>query len=435
MSTISQVKEILQRVLGSRADELARETHFVQRQRQLSGADFVQSLVFGYLHRPNATAENIIRFVQRRETDISEAGLCQRFTPEAAVFFERVMQELVQESIEAQQPAPIGLFTHFDAVVLEDSTTITLPDSMHRIWMGHGGGQGQSRAGLKLHVRWDLKHGGLQGPILTGSRMADQRSPLRQQGIPVGVLNSADQAYSSLEWLGSQEGFFITRPRAQTAFYDPETKEKVDLDQLCPTQVWQGWVLAGSRAPQLTRMIIVRVPDDVAEQRRERIIKEAKQRGKQANEEVLKRAQWTILITNAPEEILTLTDVLVLQRARWQIERLFRLWKEGGKIDEWRGRTPWRILCELYAKVMAMLIEHWFLVLGTWQDPYRSLVKAADVVREYVPELFMGLLDRADWQEVVAHLFKAMRKCRLHRRKHHPSHPQLLLEGLNWCLT
>ncbi len=51
-------------------------------------------------------------------------------------------------------------------------------------------------------------------------------------------------------------------------------------------------------------------------------------------------------MTNVPAHMLTICEVIVLQRARWQIERLFRLWKQGGKIDEWRGRTPWRILCE-----------------------------------------------------------------------------------------
>jgi hypothetical protein len=75
-----------------------------------------------------------------------------------------------------------------------------------------------------------------------------------------------------------------------------------------------------------------------------------------------------MLITNVPADLLTVSEVIVLQRARWQIERFFRLWKDGGKIDEWQGRTPWRMLCEIYAKVMTMLMQHWLLVLGTWHD-------------------------------------------------------------------
>ncbi len=73
------------------------------------------------------------------------------------------MQELIQEGVQAEQPAPAEVLGRFEAVIVEDSSTIKLPDQLKDIWQGCGGGQGQSKAGLKLHVRWDLKGGGLQG--------------------------------------------------------------------------------------------------------------------------------------------------------------------------------------------------------------------------------------------------------------------------------
>jgi hypothetical protein len=199
---------------------------------------------------------------------------------------------------------------------------------------------------------------------------------------------------------------------------------------------WQGEVLVGKTAQLPARLIMVRVPEEVIDQRQERIQQEAKRRGKaQANPEVLQRAKWTMVITNVPAHLLTISEVIVLQRSRWQIERLFRLWKDGGKSDEWRGRTSWRILCEIYAKVIAMLIQHWLLVIGTWHDPYRSLVKAAKLVRQSALELLSALAGELSWQRVTSRLLRAMQACRLHRRLKHPGHPQLLLEGLDWPLT
>src|SRR5437867_6657076 len=222
--------------------------------------------------------------------------------------------------------------------------------------------------------------GWLARAALDGRRQADQRSALRQEGIPAGVLNITDESYCSLEWLKEQEGFFLTRPNSRVCFLDRESGQELDLEHIGPkvsNGTWQGEVLVGKTAHLPARLLMVRVPEEVIDQRQERIRKEAKRRGKaQANPEVLKRAKWTMLITNVPAHLLTISEVIVLQRARWQIERLFRFWKDGGKIDEWRGRTSWRILCEIYAKEMAMLIQHWLLVLGTWHDPYRSLVKA-----------------------------------------------------------
>lgn len=109
MSTVAHIEEILQRVLGSRADELARETHFVRRKRNLDGSDFVQGLVFGYLQQADTTTEDLAQILGRREVNISASGLCQRFTPSAAEFLQQVMQELIKERIQAEQPAPAEL--------------------------------------------------------------------------------------------------------------------------------------------------------------------------------------------------------------------------------------------------------------------------------------------------------------------------------------
>jgi hypothetical protein len=82
-----------------------------------------------------------------------------------------------------------------------------------------------------------------------------------------------------------------------------------------------------------------------------------------------------------PAERLTLQEALVLAHARWQIELLFKLWKSQGGIDESRSTHPWRILCELCTKLLAMVIQHWVLLTSCWRSPDRSLVKAAQTVR------------------------------------------------------
>jgi hypothetical protein len=159
MSTITQIKEVVQQILGPRADELARETQFVRRKRKVSGSDFVQGLVFGYLHQPDACSDDLIEMLERRGVQISAAGLSQRFTQEAEALLQRVMQEMMQVRIQAEQPAPVEILQRFEAVIVEDSSTITLPDELFERWPGCGGGPKQSRAGLKLHVRWDAETG------------------------------------------------------------------------------------------------------------------------------------------------------------------------------------------------------------------------------------------------------------------------------------
>lgn len=129
------------------------------------------------------------------------------------------------------------------------------------------------------------------------------------------------------------------------------------------------------------RVLIERVPEEVAQERQERIREAAQAHGRQASEEILSLTNWTIVLTNVPRRMLDCDQVLILLRLRWQIERLFRLWKEHGHIDEWRSKKPWRILCEIYAKLSAMVIQQWLVQAGCWQEPHRSLFKAAQAVR------------------------------------------------------
>lgn len=120
-------------------------------------------------------------------------------------------------------------------------------------------------------------------------------------------------------------------------------------------------VLLGKQAKLPVRLIMVRVSEEVAEQRRKRIHPRAQDHSTKPSEELLYLAGWTVVVSNVPRARLSLPEALVLLRLRWQIERLFRLWKEHGQIDEWRAKKPWRILCELYGKLAAMVIQHWLI--------------------------------------------------------------------------
>jgi hypothetical protein len=83
------------------------------------------------------------------------------------------------------------------------------------------------------------------------------------------------------------------------------------------------------------------------------------------------------LLTDAPAHLLSLQEALVLLRERWQMEMLYKLWKQYGRIDEWRTVNQWRILCELYAKLIGLLLQHWLVILFAGPDEQRSLVKLA----------------------------------------------------------
>ena len=64
-----------------------------------------------------------------------------------------MLEELTSIVVEAAQDVPIKLLRRFSAVMLQDSSSITLPDELAEQWRGGGGTQEHTAAAVKLHVR------------------------------------------------------------------------------------------------------------------------------------------------------------------------------------------------------------------------------------------------------------------------------------------
>jgi len=359
--------------LEEEANHLARESGFVQRERNLSGADFAQTLIFGWWQEPQETLDGLSQVAQRREVSISASGLCQRFTQEAASFLQRLLERLTQVHLQVE-PAQLPLLSRFAAVVVEDCSSISLPDELETCFLGAGA----QRAGLKLWVRWDVLTGHLQGPLLTQARQPESPSPFNEEPLPDDGLYLADLAFFSLQRLQrlahpteGGRGWFVMRLNQHTALYT-RSGHRIELAGVVPRQegeLREMGVLLGKEARLPVRLLMLRVPEEVAEQRRERMREEARTHGRHVSEQALYLAGWTLVVTNVPTSGLSAAEVLVLLGVRWQVERLFRLWKDEGQIDEWRSKKRWRILCELYAKLAGMLIQHWLRPRGLLAGP------------------------------------------------------------------
>lgn len=129
-------------------------------------------------------------------------------------------------------------------------------------------------------------------------------------------------------------------------------------------------MLCGATTQVSARLLTQRVPEQVAEQRRATLREFARQRRNVVSVRSLDLCSWTIVITNMPVEQLSVREAFALLRARWHIALLC---KRCGLIDEWSSQKPWQVLCERDAKLIAMVLQHWLLLVGCWDDPSHSL--------------------------------------------------------------
>src|SRR4051812_6282635 len=92
MRTIRETATALQRIWTG-VEALARTTGFVQRRAKLSGVQFVQTLVFGWLADPDIPLAGLCQVAATLGVRISPQGLAQRFTPQAADLLRRVLAQ------------------------------------------------------------------------------------------------------------------------------------------------------------------------------------------------------------------------------------------------------------------------------------------------------------------------------------------------------
>ena len=398
MSILTQVTEGMQDILTESSDMIGRETKFIQRQRKLSGSSFVQTLVFGWLSAPEATLEELCQTAATLGIQISPPGLSKRFTPQASDFLQKVLETAVSTVI-ASEPVAIPILARFNGVHLQDSSIVTLPDELASVWVGCGGGSGQNTSSsVKMQVRLDLNTGKLAGPYLRPGREHDQSYHL--ENLPKGALLIRDLGYFALKEfkdLNEQGVYWLSRVKSNCDVFD-ENGKRWDLLGLlkkhCHDEL-DMQVMLGVKEKVPCRLLAVPVPDEVAKVRRCRLISAAK--GKKPSKKSLELAGWTILACNVSCEKLSLKEAFVLMRTRWQIELIFKLWKSHGFIDEWRTENPWRILCEVYAKLIVMLIQHWILLAGCWQYPDRSLFKAVKTIQRLAMNLACAFVCLCIW--------------------------------------
>jgi hypothetical protein len=421
----------MRHILTTRAAATARSSGFVQRRSKLTGPLFAQTLVFGWWSHPAALLEDLVLTADALGCDLSPQALDQRFSPAAATFLFGLLQDTVAVLVTAD-PAPLPLLRRFSAVLIADGSTITLPPALQDRWRGCGTAHGSSAA-LKLLVELDLLGGALHGPLVVAGRTHDRTAAAPFPPPPSGSLCVRDLGFFSLADFAARSAsgsYWLSRLRCGTTVY---TAAGVPLH----LRAWltrqtaergERAVLVGAEQRLAARLLYERVPEAIKTERQAAVIAEAGRRQRAVNAEELLLCAWTVLITNAPGELLSVGEALVLARARWQIELLWKRWKSLGQVDEWRTRNPERIVCEIYAKLIGLIMQYWLVVVGSWAQVDRSLRKGMRVLQSYGGRIAGAWTEEARLEVVLTKAARTLgRRCRINRQAQEPATYQLLL--------
>ncbi len=331
---------------------------------------------------------------------ISKQGIEEHWTVRTAEWLYEVLLRAIGSLLSAKAVA-VPLLQRFAGVYLEDGSSVVLPDALERYWRGCRGGNGASegtKAGVKLTLRLDLVQGRLQGPLLQDGRAHESQSLVQSIPLAKGVLWIADMGYFALVRLArvSQAGAYFLMPLKDgvVMWLEGKRADILSVLQARGADEQEYEVDLGAAKQVKCRVVARRASEEQVNRRHQKQDEYARKHGTEVSQRQRDWACWTIAITNVPAALLTLAEAFVLVRCRWQIELLWKLWKMQGLVDEWHTTNEERILCEVYAKLLGLLLQHWVMLLTYWEDPHRSWISVSEIVRDQTVVLAHGSAGR-----------------------------------------
>jgi hypothetical protein len=299
------------------------------------------------------------------ESRISRVALHYRFSAAAAAFLLKCLHYVLTHKIASLGMIDTKLLRHFSRVLIADSSSWDVSEKLHSVLPGSGGAA--SAASCKIQAVYDYKHGELKFLDVTAGIVPDNHyTGHLPDVVEKGDLLLIDQGYFKFRTLAdivAKGAFFLTRFCVRILLKDPISQAPLDVEKYiskfhgnaCELDVLMG----GGEVPAVAcRLIALRVSEQVANERRRRLNKEAKKKGRAVGKRHLRMCDWTLLITNVPQLWLPMEMVRALYTVRWQIELLFKQLKSILRVDQSDTGKENRLRCELYGKLIGAVVVH-----------------------------------------------------------------------------
>lgn len=431
MSIFARIAQTMQGFFGTVAEQVATRCGLIKREREFTGQSLLATFVLTFLHKPRPSWDDFAVTAGQLGVFVTAPAIIQRISPALRDALRQWFDQSVAQVVYAA-PRAAPLLRKFTAVIVGDSSSIQLTDALADVFPGCGGDEKTSKAAIKVQVQWDVLNGPIGTAALEPGKQNDGTSPALKTPA-AGSLSLYDLGYFSLERFAEIQkagAFWISRTVWKLKIYvDGQAWLLQDWLKAQPDdgKPIDRWIEVGEKERLRCRIVALRAPAEVAARRRQKAYKKAVKKGRRPTAEHLQTCDWTVFLTNCPPEMLTWKEVVVLYRVRWQIELLFKLWKSHNEIAEHRSDDPVRQLVELYAKLIAVIMQHWLLLATSWVDTRVSLVKASRLLRAHLPIVIELLGNLAGLTAKLQQLAKLLEKlAKIDRRAKHPSNPQLL---------
>ncbi|MCK5678968.1 MAG: transposase, partial [Flavobacteriaceae bacterium] len=129
-------------------------------------------------------------------------------------------------------------------------------------------------------------------------------------------------------------------------------------------------------------------------------------------------------ITNTEKEDIPAEKVRTVYRLRWQIELVFKAWKQNCEIDKTKKMKVERFITHLYAKLL-LVLTNWFIFWemskNAWKDKQivlsiQKTFKRLKAIKEKFTEAIRKTSSKLI-KEFIQSIFELQDKCQLEKKK------------------
>lgn len=295
---------------------------------------------------------------------ITKQSVCERMNPQTECFIRKVVECQLLKKIPCTTKRVKGILKYFSNVLIDDSTTLSLPDELVKQFPGNVVA-GKRRSQAKIHAMYNLTENNF--PFLHIHSYSDNDQGLASDVLP--FLKKNDLCIRDLGFLvlGVVKEFiekgiyFISRKTFHTKIYDVQTKQVIDLVKvLRKKNFFDQEVLIGIKHQLKVRLIAIPVCDAQANERKR---KARTDRSQSANHsaDYYELLGYSIYITNILPRQCTAENIFQLYKLRWNIEIIFKSWKSGfsfNRLIHRNCKNVIRVKCIIYLMLLYIYLFH-----------------------------------------------------------------------------
>lgn len=292
---------------------------------------------------------------------LTRQAIGKKFSKNATDFLKQLIDHLLK--INLSDGSESFVTSKFERITIKDSTCNQLPTKLKELYPGSGGSG--SDASVRIQYEYDLKNMEVLDLNVTAFNSQDrENAKLTIEKIRENDLVLRDLGYVDiqvLEAINQRKAWYISRLNAHINAIDQETNQAIDfleieneMKKIGVQQIEKNVVLGSKRCP--SRLIIEVLPENIKEERLRKIIKEYKKKGRILSKQKRARMGLNLFLTNCPSKMLSISEVRRIYGIRWQIEMIFKAWKQNLQFHKIKPMNVDRFEFLLYAKLVVVML-------------------------------------------------------------------------------